>query len=167
MKKSVAASEKPVKAKEFDKELFKRSVEYNVRTLYRKNLEEADAQQIFQAVSYAIKDRIVENWMETQKAYEKEDPKMVYYMSMEFLMGRALGNNLINLKAYKPVAEALEELGLDLNLIEDQEHWVTVDWDVWQHFSWIPWQRWDILHMAAVSVIVMVCSSRRYATVIR
>ena len=54
MKKSVAASEKPVKAKEFDKELFKRSVEYNVRTLYRKNLEEADAQQIFQAVSYAI-----------------------------------------------------------------------------------------------------------------
>jgi glycogen phosphorylase len=121
VKKSVAASEKPVKAKEFDKELFKRSVEYNVRTLYRKNLEEADAQQIFQAVSYAIKDRIVENWMETQKAYEKEDPKMVYYMSMEFLMGRALGNNLINLKAYKPVAEALEELGLDLNLIEDQE----------------------------------------------
>ena len=113
VKKSVAASEKPVKAKEFDKELFKRSVEYNVRTLYRKNLEEADAQQIFQAVSYAIKDRIVENWMETQKAYEKEDPKMVYYMSMEFLMGRALGNNLINLKAYKPVAEALEELGLD------------------------------------------------------
>lgn len=170
MKKSVAASEKPVKAKEFDKELFKRSVEYNVRTLYRKNLEEADAQQIFQAVSYAIKDRIVENWMETQKAYEKEDPKMVYYMSMEFLMGRALGNNLINLKAYKPVAEALEELGLDLNLIEDRsrmQHWVTVDWDVWQHVSWILWQRWDILHMAAVSVIVMVCSSRRSATVIR
>ena len=125
MKKSVAASEKPVKAKEFDKELFKRSVEYNVRTLYRKNLEEADAQQIFQAVSYAIKDRIVENWMETQKAYEKEDPKMVYYMSMEFLMGRALGNNLINLKAYKPVAEALEELGLDIpvcGMVKDDNH---------------------------------------------
>ena len=125
MKKSVADSEKPVKAKEFDKELFKRSVEYNVRTLYRKNLEEADAQQIFQAVSYAIKDRIVENWMETQKAYEKEDPKMVYYMSMEFLMGRALGNNLINLKAYKPVAEALEELGLDIPVcgkVKDDNH---------------------------------------------
>ena len=121
VKKSVAVSKEPVKAKEFDKELFKRSVEYNVRTLYRKTLEEADAQQIFQAVSYAVKDCIVENWMETQKAYEKEDPKMVYYMSMEFLMGRALGNNLINLKAYKPVAEALDELGLDLNLIEDQE----------------------------------------------
>ena len=121
VKKSVADSEKPVKAKEFDKELFKRSVEYNVRTLYRKNLEEADAQQIFQAVSYAIKDRIVENWMETQKAYEKEDPKMVYYMSMEFLMGRALGNNMINLLCYDEVRETLEELGLDMNLIEDQE----------------------------------------------
>ena len=121
MKKSVAASEKPVKAKEFDKELFKRSVEYNVRTLYRKNLEEADAQQIFQAVSYAIKDRIVEHWMETQKAYEKENPMMVSYMSMEFLMGRALGNNLINLCAYGEVKEALEELGFDLNCIEDQE----------------------------------------------
>ena len=96
-------------------------MEYNVRTLYRKNLEEADAQQIFQAVSYAIKDRIVENWMETQKAYEKEDPKMVYYMSMEFLMGRALGNNLINLCAYGEVKEALDELGFDLNCIEDQE----------------------------------------------
>jgi len=105
----------------FDKELFKRSVLYNVKTLYRKTLEEATPQQIFQAVSYAIKDQIVENWMETQKAYEKEDAKVVYYMSMEFLMGRALGNNMINMQAYKPVHEALEELGLDLNAVEDQE----------------------------------------------
>ena len=105
----------------FDKELFKRSVIYNIKTLYRKTLEEASAQQIFQAVSYSIKDQIVENWMETQKAYEKEDPKMVYYMSMEFLMGRALGNNMINMCAYKEVKEALTELGLDLNVIEDQE----------------------------------------------
>ena len=105
----------------FDKELFKRSVLYNVKTLYRKNLEEADPQQIFQAVALAMKDQIVDNWMESQKAYEKEDPKMVYYMSMEFLMGRALGNNMINMQAYKPVKEALEELGLDLNVVEDQE----------------------------------------------
>ena len=105
----------------FDKELFKRSVVYNVKTLYRKTLEEASAQQIFQAVSYAIKDQIVENWMETQKAYEKEDPKMVYYMSMEFLMGRALGNNMINMQAYDDVKEALDEMGLDLNVVEDQE----------------------------------------------
>ena len=110
-----------MKKLKFDKELFKRSVLYNVRTLYRKTLEEATPQQIFQAVSYAIKDQIVENWMETQKAYEEEDPKMVYYMSMEFLMGRALGNNMINLQAYDTVKEALEELNLDINLVEDQE----------------------------------------------
>ncbi len=105
----------------FDKELFKRSVLYNVTTLYRKTLEEATPQQIFQAVSYAIKDQIIMSWMDTQKAYEKGDPKMVYYMSMEFLMGRALGNNLINMQAYKPVKEACKELGLDLNVVEDQE----------------------------------------------
>ena len=105
----------------FDKELFKRSVIYNVKTLYRKNLEEATPQQIFQAVSYAVKDQIIGDWMDTQKAYEEKDPKMVYYMSMEFLMGRALGNSIINLQAYKPVKEALEELGLDLNVVEDQE----------------------------------------------
>ncbi|MCR4895276.1 MAG: glycogen/starch/alpha-glucan phosphorylase [Lachnospiraceae bacterium] len=105
----------------FDKELFKRSVLYNVKTLYRKTLEEATPQQIFQAVSYAVKDQIVMNWMETQKAYEAEDPKTVYYMSMEFLMGRALGNSLINMQAYKPVQEACKELGLDLNVVEDQE----------------------------------------------
>ena len=105
----------------FDTELFKRSVLYNVKTLYRKSLEEATDQQIFQAVSYAIKDAVVDNWMKSQKEYDKQDPKMVYYLSMEFLMGRALGNNLINLQAYKEVQEALEELGLDLNVIEDQE----------------------------------------------
>ena len=105
----------------FDKELFKRSVIYNVKTLFRKNLDEATPQQIFQAVSYAVKDQIIGDWMDTQKAYEEEDPKMVYYMSMEFLMGRALGNSIINLQAYKPVKEALDELGLDLNVVEDQE----------------------------------------------
>jgi len=109
------------KKRKFDKELFKRSVLYNVKTLYRKNLDEATPQQIFQAVSYAVKDQIVEDWMDTQKAYEKEDPKVVYYLSMEFLMGRALGNNLINMTAYKEVKQALDELGLDLNVVEDQE----------------------------------------------
>ncbi|MCL2253644.1 MAG: glycogen/starch/alpha-glucan phosphorylase [Lachnospiraceae bacterium] len=105
----------------FDKDLFKRSVVYNVRTLYRKTMEEASEQQVFQAVSYALKDAIIGFWMDTQQEYEKQDPKMVYYLSMEFLMGRALGNNIINLKAIKPVSEALAELGLDLNVIEDQE----------------------------------------------
>ncbi|MCI8924871.1 MAG: glycogen/starch/alpha-glucan phosphorylase [Lachnospiraceae bacterium] len=105
----------------FDKDLFKRSVLYNVKTLYRKTLEEASQQQIFQAVAYAIKDAVVDNWLNSQKEFEKQDPKMVYYLSMEFLMGRALGNNIINLQAYKPVKEAMEELGLDLNVVEDQE----------------------------------------------
>ncbi len=105
----------------FDKAAFKKEVEANVKTLYRKTLDEASEQQIFQAVSYAIKDTIIDNWLATQKAYDDQDPKIVYYMSMEFLMGRALGNNLINLQAYEDVKEALEELGLDLNVIEDQE----------------------------------------------
>jgi len=108
-------------ASTFDKEMFKRSVLYNVKTLYRKTLEEATPQQIFQAVGYAVKDAVVDNWLVTHKEYDKQDPKMVYYMSMEFLMGRALGNNIINLGAYKPFKEALAELGLDLDVIEDQE----------------------------------------------
>ena len=105
----------------FDTELFKRSVLYNIKTLYRKTLEEATDQQIFQAVSYAIKDAVVDQWLATQKEFEKQDPKMVYYLSMEFLMGRALGNNMINLQAYKEAAKALEELGIDINVVEDQE----------------------------------------------
>ena len=105
----------------FDKTAFKKEVEANVKTLYRKTLKEASKQQIFQAVSYAIKDTIIDNWIATQEAYDEQDPKIVYYMSMEFLMGRALGNNLINLQAYESVKEALEELGLDLNIVEDQE----------------------------------------------
>ena len=91
-----------------DKEMFKRSVLYNVKTLYRKTLEEATDQQVFQAVAYAVKDAIVDHWLKTQEAYEEKDPKTVYYMSMEFLMGRALGNNMINLMAYKEFSEALE-----------------------------------------------------------
>ena len=105
----------------FDKQAFIAEVKDNVKKLYRKNIEEADKQQIFQAVSYAVKDTIIDNWMMTQKEYEKQDPKYVYYMSMEFLMGRAMGNNLINLTEYDEVKEALDELGFDLNVIEDQE----------------------------------------------
>ena len=94
----------------FDKEAFKKEVKDNVRMLYRKDLEEASEQEIFQAVSYAVKEVIIDQWMETQSSMKREDSKVVYYMSMEFLMGRALGNNLINLTAYQAVAEALEEM---------------------------------------------------------
>ena len=105
----------------FNKEAFIEDVKENVKNLYRKTLDEASQQEIFQAVSYTVKDVIIDDWLATQKAFDKQDPKMVYYMSMEFLMGRALGNNMINLKMYKEVKEALEEIGLNLDEIEDQE----------------------------------------------
>ena len=107
--------------KKFDKEAFKEMVRENVKTLYRKTVDEASQQQIFQAVSYALKDAIIDDWLSTQAAYKKSGAKTVYYMSMEFLMGRALGNNLINMTVYDEVREALNELGFDLNVIEDQE----------------------------------------------
>ena len=106
---------------DFDKEGFKKEVITNVKTLYRRPIEEATPQQVFQAVSYAVKDDIIDRWIATHKEYEKKNVKTVYYLSMEFLMGRALGNNLINLTYYDAVKEALDELGFDLNLIEDQE----------------------------------------------
>ena len=114
MKKAVAVSS-------FDKEGFKKEVINNVKNLFRKNIEDADPQQVFQAVAYAVKDDIIDRWIATQKKYEEENVKTVYYLSMEFLMGRALGNNLINLTYYEQVKEALDEMGFDINFIEDQE----------------------------------------------
>ena len=105
----------------FDKAQFIKDVQDYVKNLYRKTIKEATQQEIFQAVSFTVKDVIIDEWLATQRSFDKQDPKMVYYMSMEFLMGRALGNNLINLKAYKQVKEALEEMGLNLDVIEDQE----------------------------------------------
>ena len=105
----------------FEKETFKKEVKHNVKTLYRKTIEEATPQQLFQAVSYAVKEVIIDDWIATQNQFKKDDPKTVYYMSMEFLMGRALGNNLINMTAYKEVKAALDEMGIDLNAIEDEE----------------------------------------------
>ena len=106
---------------QFDKEHFKREVESNVKNLYRKTISEATPKQVFQAVAYAVKDVIVDEWIATHKQYDKQDAKMVYYMSMEFLMGRALGNNIINICARDEIKGALDELGFDLNVIEDQE----------------------------------------------
>lgn len=105
----------------FNKIKFKRDVQDNIRRLFRKELDEANPQEQFQAVSYVVKDAIIDDWIATQRRFDKDDPKIVYYMSMEFLMGRALGNNLINMTAYKEVKEALDELGIDLDAIEDQE----------------------------------------------
>ena len=105
----------------FDKDLFKRSVVYNVRTMYRREMGEATRQQVFQAAAYALKDQIIDDWMRTQKAFDEQNPKTLYYLSMEFLMGRAFGNDVINLQAFQPVSEALKELGFDMNKIEDEE----------------------------------------------
>ena len=107
--------------REISKEEFKKSIIENVKNQYRRTIDEATPQQIFQAVSYAIKDVIIDDWIATQKQFDETGAKKVYYLSMEFLMGRALGNNIINLGAKKAVKEALEELGFDLNAIEEQE----------------------------------------------
>ena len=105
----------------FNKETFKKSVIYNVKNVFRKTIDEATPEQAFQAVAYAVKDVIIDEWFATHKEYEKKDVKTLYYLSMEFLMGRALGNNIINIMALPEVKEVLDELGFDLNAIEDQE----------------------------------------------
>ena len=107
--------------RKFDKKLFKNSVINNVKNLFRKTIDEATPMQMFQAVSYAVKDIIIDEWIATHKEYEKQDAKTVYYLSMEFLMGRALGNNIINIGAREEIKEALDEMGIDLNVLEDQE----------------------------------------------
>ena len=105
----------------FDKDTFKRSIQDNVKLFFRKKIGDASKSELFQAVAYAVKDQIIDEWIATHKAYEQQDAKILYYMSMEFLMGRALGNMLINMNQYDGVKEVLSELGLDLNELEDQE----------------------------------------------
>ena len=154
----------------FDKEEFKKSIISNCKTLYRKNFDEADKQQQFQAVAYAVKDIIIDKWIATQKEYAKQDAKCVYYMSMEFLMGRALGNNMINLTVYNDVKDVLEELGVDINVIEDQEPDAALGnggLGRLQHVSLIPLPLLSILHTDVVSVTNMVCSSSRLRMAIR
>ncbi|MEG1576735.1 MAG: glycogen/starch/alpha-glucan phosphorylase, partial [Clostridium sp.] len=105
----------------FDKETIKKDIIDNVKNQYRTTIEDATVEQVYQAVAYSVKDIIIDEWIATHKEYEKDDVKKVYYLSMEFLMGRALGNNIISMGAIKEVQEALKELGFDLNAIEDQE----------------------------------------------
>ncbi len=139
--------------------------------LSKKHWKRLHRSRSFQAVSYTVKDVIIDNWLESQKAYEKQDPKIVYYMSMEFLMGRALGNNLINLGAYGEVKEALEELGLDINCTR-RPGAGSGTWKRWSRktgsmLSGFPCNTRTTVHTDAESVTVMVCSSRRSETVIR
>ncbi len=103
------------------KEELKKDIENYMKLLFRKSVEDANSQQLFQAVAFAMKDVVVDDWMATHKKYDKDDVKTVYYLSMEFLMGRALGNIIINLKEDKIVREVLEEMGVDLDVLEDEE----------------------------------------------
>ncbi len=106
---------------EINKDDFKKSVEDNLKILFRRSVEDADQQQLFQAVAYATKDIVIDQWMASHKEFERQNKKIVYYLSMEFLVGRALGNIIINLKGNQAIKDAIEELGLDLDVIEDQE----------------------------------------------
>ena len=156
--------------REISKEEFKKSIIENVKEPVPQNDRRGDAAADIPAVSYAIKDVIIDDWIATQKQFDETGAKKVYYLSMEFLMGRALGNNIINLGAKKAVKEALEELGFDLNAIEDQEpdpHLETAVWGVWQHVFWIPWQRLVIRLTAAAFVTTTVCLSRKFRTATR
>ena len=154
----------------FSKKVFIKTVSDNLKNKYRKTIDDATQQELYQAVSEAVKDVIMDEWIATQRVMDKDDPKVVYYMSMEFLMGRALGNNLINLSAYKEVKEALNEIGVDINAIEDQEpdpalgngglgRLAACFMDSLAHL--------DILHTAVESDTDMVCSSSRFQTASR
>ena len=104
-----------------NKDELKKTIVFNVKSIYRKTIDEATPAMVYQAVALAVKDMIIDRWIATHKEYEKQDAKVVYYMSMEFLTGRFLGNNIISLCEQKEIEEALSELGFDLNSIEDQE----------------------------------------------
>ena len=146
-----------------DKAELKKQIIYNVKTLYRKTIDEATPQQVFQAVSYALKDDIIDQWIATHKEIERTDAKTLYYLSMEFLMGRALGNNILNLCAQNEVKEVLEELGFDLNTIEDQEPDPALGNGGLGRLA----AHLAIRHMDVESVTSMVCLHRRSRTVIR
>ena len=109
---------------QFDKEELKQIILKTIKWDTNDTIEKANPDQIFRALGLAIRGQIMDSWIATREETIARDLKMVYYMSMEFLMGRALGNNLINLKAYRAVREVLEELGINLDEIEDQER----DW---------------------------------------
>ena len=104
-----------------NKDELKKTIVFNVKSIYRKMIDEATPAMVYQAVALAVKDMIIDRWIATHKEYDKQDAKIVYYMSMEFLTGRFLGNNIISLCEQKEIEEALSELGFDLNSIEDQE----------------------------------------------
>ena len=103
------------------KEEMKQEIISNVKSIYRKKIEDATPEEIYQAAVFAVKDIITDKWIKTHDEYKKKDVKVVYYLSMEFLMGRFLGNAVMNLMMYDEIKEAFADLGIDYNMIEDME----------------------------------------------
>ena len=148
----------------FDKKAFKKQIKENVKLLYRKEFEEANNQEIYQAVALAVKDEVIDNWLATQKTMEKEDPKTVFYMSMEFLMGRALGNNMMR---FQSAWMSLALILMQLRMRNQTQHWEMVDWADLLPALWTRCLHSDTQPMAAVSVTVMVCLNKRLKTATR
>lgn len=106
---------------QINKEDFKKQLVENLRILSRKTIDNASNENIYQALVFTIRDLVSDKWISTHDTYNKEDCKIVYYLSMEFLMGRFLGNAVLNMSMYDGVKEALDELGIDFNMLEDTE----------------------------------------------
>lgn len=102
-----------------EKEVLRKQIERNLKVSFGKELGEAKDFEIYRALGQAVMENIADNWYDTGKLYEKQ--KQAFYLSAEFLMGRALGNNLINLGMLKEVQELFDELGIDYNKVEDAE----------------------------------------------
>ena len=104
------------------KKQLKNELQENVKYISRKNLKHASPEEIHEATVRTIRDLIMDQWIKTHQKYEELNVKHVYYLSMEFLLGRALSNNLINLSIDEEIREIFEELGIDYNVIEEQEN---------------------------------------------
>ncbi len=106
---------------EFDREKFKTNLTDRLRRQYGKDITQANKHDLFDAVSASALEIIMPNWMETRKTYDSKPTKQLSYFSAEFLMGRALGNNLINTGILEQVRDVLEEMHIDLDVVEDEE----------------------------------------------
>ncbi|MBO5235714.1 MAG: glycogen/starch/alpha-glucan phosphorylase [Spirochaetaceae bacterium] len=105
----------------FNKQQFKDSLIERLKRQYGKEISQANSHDLFDAVSASALELIMSNWMETRRQYEKKPTRQIYYLSAEFLMGRALSNNLINTGLLQGIQDVLKEMKIDYNLLEDQE----------------------------------------------
>lgn len=120
-RKSVKASPEGGYHTGITSEAFKTAFENNLKYRLVKDSETATDYDKYLSLAYAIRDRLVENWVATQKTYRTHKVKRVYYFSLEFLIGRTLGNSIINLQVENNVSKALEDLGLSLEELREVE----------------------------------------------